>query len=834
MTHPLKRGAWLSLSLLPLLMLMSAGCDDETPPVQSEAGVAAGTQAGTQAGDEAGTQAGAVSGTQAGDEAGTQAGDEAGAQAGVEPPPLDLPCNTAIGELPADLELVELAYDDGVGVASVAEQSWEIAGVAIAEAHIKEAVRFAFERPMTVYQIKAQYNGPSRFRNDELKLSLRADFGYNGFDHWQGEALWEGSRCGGEVKTGEWLTFTLTEPLELTGSGLVYVVSEREYPDEPAWLFDGSEPSSCEPGDPACCEAFHACRSSWTFPELTSFEGTPFWRGLATTFRYDYLVRLVVAPSPALTPEQLTFERAQGEGFEGLEVGGRQAWGDFDDDGDDDLLTSGPRLYRNLTTERGALAFEEVTMSGLEGKPGSGGVWGDYDNDGCLDVLLFAESTTQSEALMRGHCDGTFTDVTERSGLTDVLNPELNEGLFSSYRCDDDEAQDRAPTASAAWVDLDADGLLDLYLPNFLCWGNGDAYLDHVWHNMGDGTFEPWSGRFGFEGGESSLEPLASRDVSPIDVDQDGDVDVMVGNYRLHKNRFYENRLLDEGAEGLMVERAAEVGLEGELTALGAGRSYGHTIGVAWGDLNGDERLDAVVANLAHPRFYHFSNKTEVLLQTSEGRFEDLQGDMSSWLTSPKGGAGLRYQETHSVPVLGDVDLDGHLDLMISAVYDGRPTDVYRGVGDGHFIEAHHLSGVNAENGWGMALSDLDNDGDLDLSTSRGLFLNARPHALRGEGASAGDAWLAVRLVGDVQSNRAAIGATLRAKAGERVWVRVVEGSSAQGNQNSQTLHIGLGEVEELEWLEARFIGGEVVRYEGPFSARQRLKLFESGRAEPF
>jgi len=64
-----------------------------------------------------------------------------------------------------------------------------------------------------------------------------------------------------------------------------------------------------------------------------------------------------------------------------------------------------------------------------------------------------------------------------------------------------------------------------------------------------------------------------------------------------------------------------------------------------------------------------------------DGTFTDLQGDWSS----PAGAAGLRYQETHSVPVLADFDLDGALDLSISAVYPGRPTDLYWGGGDGHF-----------------------------------------------------------------------------------------------------------------------------------------------------
>jgi|GEM_PF-882530 len=787
----------------------------------AEAGSAAGatvggSDAGAQAG-LAGSMAGIEAGIEAGAEAGTEGGSEAGAEAGsiLEGDP-SLECNNALGLAPDGVELETIAYDDGVGVATVVEQSWELAGALISEAPVHEAVRFDLDRPARVHQIQVQFGQTSRFSLQGLPVRLHADFGYNGFDFWPHDALWEGTRCAQEVTPGEWVTYTLPEPVELTQPGLIYVVNERAYPDDPALLFDGTEPPRCAEGAEDCCARFDECHSAWNFPEITDFQATPYWAGLSTSFRLDYMVRLKVEYTDDVPTEERIFQRV-----EGVDLGGRHAWADWDDDGDIDLLTSGPRLYRNLTEETGSFALEDVTeASGLSELPVSGGVWGDYDNDGCLDLVMFAESTTQSDVLLKGDCEGHFTDLTAFSGLTDVL---------SEVRCDGDDAQDRAPSASAGWVDLDADGLLDLYLPNFLCWGSGDAYLDHVWRNMGDGTFEPWAGRGGFEG--DGVTPLASRHVSPIDYDQDGDMDVMVGNYRLHRNRMFVNLLnqgeVEEGAFSVE-ERAEAIGLAGEATTLGGGEVYGHTIGVAWGDLNGDERLDAVVANLAHPRFFHFSNKTEVLIQDDQGGFSDLQGDMASWMETGLGGAGLRYQETHSVPVLGDVDLDGRLDLIISAVYDGRPTDFYRGRGDGRFEPAHLSAGIDVDNGWGMALADMDGDGDLDLATSRGLYENRNPLTRRLEDAS-GSEWLALRVVGDVSSNRAGLGATVRVGAGDQVWLRTVEGSSGQGNQQSLTLHVGLGDHTSVDWIEVRFIGGEVVRYEGPIETRQRLKLLESG-----
>ncbi len=77
---------------------------------------------------------------------------------------------------------------------------------------------------------------------------------------------------------------------------------------------------------------------------------------------------------------------------------------------------------------------------------------------------------------------------------------------------------------------------------------------------------------------------------------------------------------------------------------------------------------------------------------------------------------GLRYQETHSVPALADFDADGNLDLVISCVYDGRPTDFYWGNGDGTFRLDVLEAGLTVENGWGVATNDWDHDG---TSTSR-------------------------------------------------------------------------------------------------------------------
>lgn len=721
---------------------------------------------------------------------------DAGVELDASPPDAGpLPCAPSPqGSLPPGVEILE--YHDGVPIGDVTRQTWSVVGQTVAEAPLHESVIFDLPRPARVLGFAVQFGGLPDDPEAPVRVGLHPDFGYNGFDFWAPDPYATVQVCRGDIEAGAWTEFILPEPVTIEHPGLVHV-AHRRTAGGAAWAFDGTPPSD-DCGN-ECCTPFGACHSAWNFPELVDFEAGGqqnfAWNGLSLTFQYDYLVRLYVEYTDQIAPEDTVFAAVPD-----LALSNRHAWADVDNDGDEDLLTNGPQLWRN----DGAAGFVDVTAaSGLRGADDvfGSGVFGDYDNDGCLDVFVFDESYFRSDHLMRGDCAGGFVDVTEAAGITDVQQ---------LVTCQDG---DRAPSPAAAWLDLDGDGFLDLYVANFICWDSGRSYLDTVWRSRGDGTFEEWTGQHGFAGAGDRRFFLASRGALPADLDQDGDVDVLANTYRLNANLYYRN----EGG-GAFSEVGGDTGLAGEPTIWGVTRYHGHSIGAAIGDLDGDADLDVIVANLAHPRFFNFSDKTQVLINQGDGTWRDTQGD---WAT-PAGAAGLRYQETHSVPTLGDFDNDGRLDLVISAIYDGRPSDFYWGNGDGTFRLDAWRSGLDAAtNAWGQAAADFDQDGRLDLATSRGLYRNQRP--LAGH-------WVQTRVVGNLGSNRAGIGATVSIDVGERTHVRVIGGGTGQGCQDSLSPHTGLGDAAQIDRIRVRFPGSRAETvYEGPFAADQRIWLYEDG-----
>ncbi len=353
-------------------------------------------------------------------------------------------------------------------------------------------------------------------------------------------------------------------------------------------------------------------------------------------------------------------------GLDGLKAG-RVAAADFDADGDPDLCFGG-RLYRN---EDGR--YTEVGGELGVTQRGAAALFGDADGDGLLDLLVAGGKPFLYRNLgKKGKY--AFEDATAAAGLGAVSFAATPEG--------------------AAWVDFDDDGDLDLYFAVYekpMGKGNPDVLLE----NDGDGVFTDASAKLAAlpEG------DACGRGVSPADVDQDGDSEIFVSNYRLNPNLLWQW----DGA-GLS-DRSAALGVKGERQPAD-GAYFGHTIGSCWGDVDGDGDLDLFSANLAHPRFIRqgFSNLSFLGIQQEDGSFRD-----------ERAARGVRFQETHSDPALVDIDNDGDLDLSLTCIYEGVPSALFQNDGAGHFSPITFRAGAVAFHGWGQSWLDFDGDGFLDV-----------------------------------------------------------------------------------------------------------------------
>ncbi|MGQ9575087.1 MAG: CRTAC1 family protein [Thermoguttaceae bacterium] len=446
-------------------------------------------------------------------------------------------------------------------------------------------------------------------------------------------------------------------------------------------------------------------------------------------------------------------------------------------------------LYKNL----GGLCFKDVTDEAGVGDPGFGlGVAvADYDNDGDLDIYV---SNYGPNVLYRNNGDGTFTDVTGPAGVADG----------------------HKVGAGPAFLDIDGDGDLDLYVANYVKF----TYENHIrrlrygypeyaspreyppenhtlFRNNGDGTFTDISAQAGI-----ARHAGTGMGVVCADYDRDGDTDIFVLN-DVSRNFFLRN----DGA-GRFEEVAIPIG-----AAFNAqGDSLG-SMGVDCGDFDNDGWLD----------FYQTSYQGElpVLFRNlGNGTLEDvtlLTGAGGGTLACVKWGCGF-----------GDLDNDGDRDLLVAMghlqdlidYYDDTTSFHARNVllinqlaetGRARFLNLSEVCGEGLGvklSSRGLALDDLDNDGDIDA-----VILNTRekPTVLRNmlDRSGCPNRWLQVELRG-VKTNRDGVGAQVKVVSGDLMQIdEVHSGRGYQGHFGSR-LHFGLGKRDRVDRIEVRWIGGGV------------------------
>ncbi len=447
-----------------------------------------------------------------------------------------------------------------------------------------------------------------------------------------------------------------------------------------------------------------------------------------------------------------------------------------------------PAEWNRLYHQRKDGTFEDVTeKAGLQGVGyGMGVAVGDFDNDGFEDLYV---TSYGGNHLYRNNGNGTFSDVTVGAGVGGDKTPGRNW------------------STSAAWVDLDNDGKLDLVVLRYVQWDFEDVWCGEqkeghraychpdvfkeisplVYHNDGNGKFTEIAAKSGLG------TPGKGLGIALADFDRDGKIDLAIANDSMPEF-LYRNK------GGGTFE---ETGLTAEIAVDGDGRTYAG-MGIDFQDFDNDGLPDLIITNLANQKYALYRNN-------GDGSFTyDTYVAGLAPITLLHSGWGIHFL---------DYDNDGLKDLLIAQGHDldtvelnypqlhyKEPLLLVRNMGHGKFVDVSSGSGAVFQQKWvgrGMAVGDLNNDGRLDAV----ITTNGGPaYVLHNETPSMNH-WLTLFLVGHT-SNRDAIGAEIKVTTAEGSQQWTVSTAGSYLSSNDKRAHFGLGKETAVKTIEIRWPSG--------------------------
>ncbi len=495
------------------------------------------------------------------------------------------------------------------------------------------------------------------------------------------------------------------------------------------------------------------------------------------------------------------------------------AFFDFNNDGRQDLLLinscfwpghvpSGKHqptmaLYRN----DGNGKFTDVTAgSGLDiSCYGMGVAVGDYDNDGLVDVFITAVGPNH---LFHNEGNGKFKDVTIEAGVAGAPD---------------------AWSSSAGFIDYDNDGKLDLFVCNYIRWSAeldlaapyempniGRAYgpprnfggvYSYLYHNDGGGHFSDVSAKAGIQINDPATgKPMAkSLALSPVDVDNDGWIDLVVANDTV-PNFLFHNR-----HDGTFKEIGARSGIAYDAYGLVRG-----AMGIDSARFRNDDALGIAIGNYANEMNALFVAQRDSLLFADEATKEGMGPASQKMLKF-----GLFFFDYDLDGRLDVLTANGHLEPEIHRVQANQqyrqPAQLFWNRGDlkGGFVlvppEKCGTDLLRPVVGRGTAFADIDGDGDLDVVIAQ---IAGPPLLLRND-QKLGHHWLRIKLVG-THCNRDAIGAWIKARVGGRTLSRQVMPTRSYLSQSELPVTIGLGRATSIESLEVVWPCGKTQRVQQP------------------
>jgi enediyne biosynthesis protein E4 len=473
----------------------------------------------------------------------------------------------------------------------------------------------------------------------------------------------------------------------------------------------------------------------------------------------------------------------------------------------------------------------------------------DYNNDGLMDLLLvntgessfFHPTTPHHHALYRNNGDGTFTDVTEKAGITAnlfamgvaigdydgdgypdifitgyekcVLYHNNRDGTFTDVTA---ESGIHPPgwSSTAVWFDYNNDGKLDLYVAQFVDYsslrtcGQADSYggkMDHAAEDQrfycAPRIFSPTSshlyrneggGKFTDVSQETGISKLAGKGwgVVVTDVNNDGYMDIFQANDMV-ANFLFVNR----GGK-----RYEEIGLEAGVGYSMDGQARSG-MGVDAADINDNGWQDLFVANIDQELFSIYHNN-------GDETFDDVSSKMGvAQVTRMLSGWGSKLLDYDNDGLIDLFLANGHPDDLMDSRNSGvtyrEPLKLFHNEGNGKMLDVSAQCGevfnkrVSAR---GLAVGDLNNDGYPDILVG----VNGGPPLLLYNNAESRNNWLGLKLVGTT-ANPAAIGAVIKWSVAGKVHSRLKNAGGSFMSSHDPREVLGLGKAEKVDWLEVRW-----------------------------
>jgi len=478
---------------------------------------------------------------------------------------------------------------------------------------------------------------------------------------------------------------------------------------------------------------------------------------------------------------------------------------------------------------------------------GSGLAFFDYDHDGWLDIYLtngirlgetYPPGKAPTSHLYKNNRDGTFTDVTEGSGLArsgwqtgvcvgdydndgwddlfccfwghNILFHNNGDGTFTDVTQKARLYEDRVRWGTGCtWLDYDRDGFLDLFVANYI-----DLDLEHVpgmlgqrgacdwhgvpvlcgprgfpagsnilYHNNGDGTFTNVSEKAGI------LKPGPRYSITAVsyDFDNDGWPDIYVAVDTQPSLYFRNNH------DGTFTERAVMAGCA--LSEDGAEQSG---MGVGVGDYDCDGWLDIAKTNFVNDSIDLYHNN-------GDGAFTEVSNPAGVGMITKAVNWGIGFLDYDNDGWPDILYVTGHVYPEIERIGESfkSPRMVYRNLGNGRFEAVSEKLGPGIAERFssrGCAFGDYDNDGDIDVLV---LNMNDVPSLLRNDGGNKNN-WIKVKLIG-TKCNRTAIGARARVVTGKHAQMDEVHSGTSVMSQNDLRLHFGLGQSKIVDLIEVKW-----------------------------